>query len=68
MTGLRRFGRFWVDFVVGDDWRIAVAVVTVLAVTWVATHHGHNVWWLCPIVVVAALTGSVAAVAVRRRR
>jgi hypothetical protein len=24
------FGRFWWDFVVGDDWRIAVGVVVVL--------------------------------------
>jgi membrane associated rhomboid family serine protease len=28
---LRRFGRFWVDFVVGDDWRIAAGVITILA-------------------------------------
>ena len=25
------FGRFWWDFVVGDDWRIAAGVVTSLA-------------------------------------
>ena len=25
------FGRFWWDFVVGDDWRIAAGVVTCLA-------------------------------------
>jgi hypothetical protein len=25
------FARFWWDFVVGDDWRIAVGVVAVLA-------------------------------------
>ncbi len=28
---LRGFARFWYDFVVGDDWRIAVGVVLVLA-------------------------------------
>ena len=27
----RGFGRFWYDFVVGDDWRIALGVVLVLA-------------------------------------
>jgi hypothetical protein len=27
---LRGFLRFWYDFVVGDDWRIAAGVVTVL--------------------------------------
>jgi hypothetical protein len=25
------FGRFWWEFIVGDDWRIAAGVVTVLA-------------------------------------
>jgi uncharacterized membrane protein HdeD (DUF308 family) len=28
---VRGFARFWWDFVVGDDWRIAAGVVTVLA-------------------------------------
>ena len=31
MRYLRAFGRFWFDFIVGDDWRIAAGVVTVLA-------------------------------------
>ncbi|GAA4735379.1 hypothetical protein [Phytohabitans rumicis] len=33
MNALRAFGRFWYDFIVGDDWKIAVAVVTALALT-----------------------------------
>jgi hypothetical protein len=32
MRHVRGFGRFWWDFVVGDDWRIAAGVLTVLAV------------------------------------
>jgi hypothetical protein len=28
---IRGFARFWVDFIVGDDWRIAVGVTVVLA-------------------------------------
>jgi hypothetical protein len=31
MALLRGFLRFWYDFVVGDDWRIAAGVVLVLA-------------------------------------
>jgi hypothetical protein len=31
MRHLRAFGRFWLEFLVGDDWRIAAGVVTVLA-------------------------------------
>jgi hypothetical protein len=30
MRFVAAFGRFWWDFVVGDDWRIAVGVVVVL--------------------------------------
>ena len=32
MRFLRGFGRFWFDFIVGDDWRIALGVVLVLGV------------------------------------
>ena len=28
---IRGFARFWVDFIVGDDWRIAAGVTLVLA-------------------------------------
>ena len=31
MRFVRGFARFWWDFVVGDDWRIAAGVVVVLA-------------------------------------
>jgi hypothetical protein len=29
---LKSFGEFWYDFIIGDDWKIAVAVVTALAI------------------------------------
>jgi hypothetical protein len=29
---IKGIGQFWYDFIVGDDWKIAVAVVSVLAV------------------------------------
>jgi hypothetical protein len=32
MSLLRSFGRFWYDFIVGDDWKIAAGVVLALAV------------------------------------
>jgi hypothetical protein len=31
MRFVRAFGRFWWDFIVGEDWRIAAGVVLVLA-------------------------------------
>jgi hypothetical protein len=30
VTLLRGFARFWYDFVIGDDWKIAAAVAAVL--------------------------------------
>jgi anti-sigma-K factor RskA len=33
MLRLRAFARFWYEFIVGDDWRVAVAVLAALAVT-----------------------------------
>jgi hypothetical protein len=32
MRYLKSFGRFWYDFIVGDDWKIAAGVVLALAV------------------------------------
>ena len=31
MTFVKAFGRFWYDFLVGDDWKIAASVVLSLA-------------------------------------
>jgi hypothetical protein len=33
---LKAFGQFWYDFIIGDDWKIAVAVVLALTVLFVA--------------------------------
>jgi len=33
MKLLKDFGMFWYEFVIGDDWKIAVAVVLALAAT-----------------------------------
>jgi hypothetical protein len=54
MASLRRFFAFWYDFVVGDDWRMAVAVVAALAITYGVTHTGTPSWWILPVVVVLA--------------
>jgi hypothetical protein len=30
---VKAFGQFWYDFIIGDDWKIAVAVVLALTLT-----------------------------------
>jgi uncharacterized membrane protein len=57
---LRSFGAFWYDFIVGDDWRGAAAVVLALAATALLVHvAGVNAWWLMPVCVIAALGWSL---------
>jgi hypothetical protein len=61
MTWLRRVGAFWYDFIVGDDWRLAVGVVGGLALTALLAHHGHpGTWWLLPVAVTVTLFASLA--------
>ena len=36
MKYLKAFGQFWYDFIIGDDWKIAVAVVLALLVLFAA--------------------------------
>ena len=58
MKWIARFGHFWYDFVIGDDWTIAVVVVASVALTALLTHHGWNAWPILPLCVVGALGGS----------
>jgi hypothetical protein len=55
MKYLSQFGRFWYDFIVGDDWTIAVAVVVLLAVTSAIAHTGRVAWPILPAGVAAIL-------------
>lgn len=48
-----------VDFVVGDDIWIAIAVVVLLAVGAALVGLGANAWWLLPLGVPAALWSSL---------
>ena len=60
MRWLRSIGGFWYDFVIGDDWRGAAAVLAALAVTAALVHGAHvNAWWLTPLGVLAVLGWSL---------
>jgi hydrogenase/urease accessory protein HupE len=53
------FGRFWWDFVVGDDWRVAAIVVVAIGVTAAVAASGIAAWWVMPLTVVLALAVSL---------
>ncbi|NMH97751.1 hypothetical protein [Pseudonocardia acidicola] len=63
---LSAFGRFVVDFVVGDDWLVAVVVVLGLGVTAVLARAGVPAWWVLPAAVALVLPLSLWR-ATRRR-
>jgi hypothetical protein len=59
MSRLRSFARFWWDFVVGDDPRVAAGLAGALVLTWLLEHEGVSAWWLLPIAVGLLLAESV---------
>ena len=63
MSFLIGFGRFWYDFIVGDDWTIAVAVVVALLATNLLVRAHVTSWWLLPLVVIVFLSASLWRVA-----
>jgi hypothetical protein len=60
MSRIAAFGRFWWDFVVGDDWVAAAGVIVGLALT-----AALAAWWVLPIAVAIVLTMSVLRAAAR---
>jgi len=52
---IKAFGAFWYDFVIGDDWRVAAAVVSALLLTWVVSRSSVPAWWIAPVVFVVLL-------------
>jgi hydrogenase/urease accessory protein HupE len=65
MRRLRAFGRFWWDFVVGDDPLTAAAVVLAIGLTAALAAAGVAAWWLMPLAVAAVLTVSLRRAARR---
>jgi len=65
---LKAFGAFWYDFVVGDDWRVAIGVVAAMAVTYGVSRTSVPAWWLVPAAVAILLPFSLwRAVRLSRR-
>lgn len=64
--GLRNFGAFWWDFIVGDDWVIAAGVIAALAATVALATSSFPAWCALPIAVTFLLATSLHR-ATRRR-
>jgi hypothetical protein len=69
MSLVRDFGRFWWDFVVGDEWRIAVmvAIVTVLGALAASGHWADGEVIACAVGVVVMAAVSAIVIAGARR-
>jgi hypothetical protein len=68
MGKIRAFGAFWYDFIVGDDWLVALGVTLALAITFAVSRSTvAPVWWVIVVAVAILLPLSVFR-ATRRRR
>ncbi|HVX47121.1 MAG TPA: hypothetical protein VHC49_24740 [Mycobacteriales bacterium] len=59
MARIRAFGAFWYDFIIGDDWRGAAAVVVGLALTYGLVKASVPAWWVMPLTVILVLPWSI---------
>jgi hypothetical protein len=55
MTRLAAFGRFWWEFVIGDDWLVAVLVAAGIGATAILAAASVVAWWLLPLAVLLVL-------------
>ena len=60
IDALRAFARFGYNFLVGDDWRVALGVAVALAITVAVSHTTHIAgWWIVAAAVAGLLPLSV---------
>ena len=59
MKYVRAFGRFWWNFVVGDDWTVAAGVAVALGLVALFVDALVDAWWLLPVAVALLLGVSV---------
>jgi hypothetical protein len=52
---MKRVARFWWNFVIGDDWRVAVGVALAIAAVALLHHRHVAAWWVLPLAVLLLL-------------
>jgi hypothetical protein len=62
------FARFWWDFIVGDDWRIAAGVVAVLAIGALLVAAGTSDGLVAALTALGILLVAIASIATAARR
>ncbi len=65
MTRIRKAALAVWDFVVGDDWLVALGVAVAIAVTALVADSAVAAWWVLPVAVVALLLDSLRRAARR---
>ncbi len=68
MRVLRGIVRFVVDFVVGDDWRVAIGVAIAIGAAAGLVDGNVAAWWFLPLAVLAILWLSLRREARRASR
>jgi len=59
INGIKAFGEFWYDFIIGDDWSIAVGIVLAFFGTeWLKGSTGQS-WYLLPIATALLVSNSL---------
>jgi membrane protein implicated in regulation of membrane protease activity len=56
MKAVQNLSRAVVEFVIGDDWRIALGVAIALGVTALLAESGLAAWWVMPLATLLLLT------------
>jgi hypothetical protein len=56
---MKRFAAFWWNFVVGDDWRVAVGIVVAFGVTALIAATSFPAWLILPFSVAGVLWQSL---------
>lgn len=66
---IRSFAFFWYDFIVGDDWRLALGVAAGLGLTALLVHTTSlRTWWVAPLIVLITLVSSTLLAARQARK